>query len=384
VTRFAILAFAVVPLSSAHGADLTTPGSSSTLEVHGFVSQGGILSTHNNYLVDSEDGSLEFSEAAINFTMPLSDRLRVGMQLFARDLGPIGDYKVLFDWYYLDYRFEDWLGIRAGRVKLPFGLYNDTSDVDAARTPILLPQSIYPTRNRDFLLAQTGVELYGYLDLWGAGALDYRLNAGTIFLDVEQQPASPISVLELTIPYVVGGRLFWELPVEGLKLGGSVQALRLDTTLLAAMDPMPVEVEIPAVLWIASLEYAAHEALFAAEYSRWHVDVESSNAMLFPPSSTVSERTYAMASYRVRPWFQPGAYYSLYYPNVDQRKGRQAKQHDAALTLRFDLGPSWILKLEGHYMHGTADLSEPLNDNTPKAELEPDWGLFLVKTTAYF
>ena len=55
-----------------------------------------------------------------------------------------------------DYRFKDWLGIRAGRVKIPFGLYNDSSDVDSARVPILLPQSLYPTLNRDFLLAQTG------------------------------------------------------------------------------------------------------------------------------------------------------------------------------------------------------------------------------------
>ena len=98
----------------------------------------------------------------------------MGVQIFARDLGPIGDYGVKADWFYLDYRWRDWLGVRAGRNKIPFGLYNDASDADSARVPVLLPQSVYPTRNRDFLLAQTGVEVYGYLGLGPGGALDYR------------------------------------------------------------------------------------------------------------------------------------------------------------------------------------------------------------------
>ena len=95
-------------------------------------------------------GSFEFAEVGINFTKALSDRLRLGVQLFARDLGPIGNYDAKFDWFYLDYRLSDWLGLRAGRVKLPFGLYNEINDVDAARVPILLPQSVYSTRNRDY------------------------------------------------------------------------------------------------------------------------------------------------------------------------------------------------------------------------------------------
>ena len=41
-------------------------------------------------------------------------------------------------------------------IRLPFGLYNDINDIDAARVPILLPQSIYPATSRDYLLAQTG------------------------------------------------------------------------------------------------------------------------------------------------------------------------------------------------------------------------------------
>jgi len=352
-----------------------------TVELHGFASQGFLFTTDNNYLADTERGSFEFSEAGLNVTRQLTERLRTGLQLFARDLGPRGDYKAKFDWYYLDYQWKDWLGVRAGRLKLPFGLYNDTADVDAVHSVALLPQSVYPARNRDFLLAQTGFELYGYYDLGSAGALDYRAYAGTIFLETESTPGNPIQVVDLTIPYVFGGRLLWEAPIESLRVGASAQRLRLESNLLA---PGPVEIAIPATLWVASVEYTPGDMLFAAEYSQWHVGVESSDPMTFPETTTVSRRAYGMFAYRPRPWMQPGAYYSVYYPDIDETTGRDTRQHDAAATLRFDINNHWILKLEGHYMRGTAALDSRLNDDQPKSELVNHWALFIAKTTAYF
>ena len=123
------------------------------VEIHGFVSQGFIASSGSNYLADSKQGSFEFSEVGINFSKQLTDRMRVGMQLFTHDLGPLGNYRTRFDWFYLDYRFWDWFGVRAGRTKLPFGLYNESSDIDAARVPVLLPSQFiqYPIVNSCYL-----------------------------------------------------------------------------------------------------------------------------------------------------------------------------------------------------------------------------------------
>jgi hypothetical protein len=352
-------------------------------EVHGFASQGFLLTSDNNYLAKSERGSFEFSEAGINFTKPLGEKLRTGIQLFSRDLGPTGDYRIKLDWFYLDYRWRDWLGLRAGRVKLPFGLYNDTSDVDAAHSSALLPQSMYPAQNRDYLLAQTGVELYGYVDLKSGGALDYRAYAGTIFLDPTTTPGSMVEVLELTIPYVVGGRLMWEPPVEALRVGASAQALRLEGDLLLP-GPMPLSFEIPGVLWAASVEYAPDDMLFAAEYSQWHLGLESSDPMTYPEQTTVSRRGYFLWAYRVRPWLQPGAYVSVLYPDSEVDTGRDARQLDAALTTRFDINEHWLVKVELHGMRGTAALDSSLNDGRDTAGLVNQWGMLVVKTTAYF
>jgi hypothetical protein len=369
------------------------------VDIHAFVSQGFILSTGNEYLAKSKRGSFEFTEAGINLTRSLGENLRVGVQLFTRDLGPIGNYQARFDWFELDYHFFDWLGIRAGRTKLPFGLYNETSDIDAARVPVLLPQSVYPTANRDYLLAQTGVELYGYVQLGALGAFDYRLYGGTLYLDLGDTTSNRLA--SYTVPYLVGGRAMWVTPLPGLQMGGTVQALRLDGVYapMGANDRVladlgrrrlippgyigPVSFQLPIFLWLASVEYNVGELSLASEYGRTWADTDIEEPARTSAAAVTSESFYVMGSYRVAPWFDPGAYYSLLFPNMEDRRGRDAYQQDVALTLRFDLTQNWILKAEAHAMHGTAGLDMTLN-GAPKDELQKDWAVFLLKTTAYF
>jgi hypothetical protein len=351
------------------------------LQIHGFASQGFLITAYNNYLAHSRSGSFEIAEAGVNVTSQPLDNLRLGVQFFARDLGPIGNYSMKLDWFYLDYRLADWLGIRAGRTKIPFGLYNEVNDIDVARVPILLPQSTYPITSRDFLLAQTGAEIYGRIPMSVAGTLDYRFYTGTIFIDLPAAtPGSTFQTTSIQIPYVVGGRLLWETPLEGLRTGASVQALRLDSTFVgpAGMG----SVYINAILWVASLEYARDDLLLAAEYGRWHVQRGGSDPMF--ASDTASERAHAMASYRFATWFYPGIYYSLLYNNADIRTGRAAQQHDWAFTLRVDINENLVAKLEWHYVHGTGGLSSTLNDNVPLSMLAENWGIFIAKLTGYF
>ncbi|HEX2730557.1 MAG TPA: hypothetical protein VHM70_03095 [Polyangiaceae bacterium] len=370
-------------------------------EFHGFASQGYIKSIGNNYLAKSKDaGSFEFSEVGLNFTKNLSEELRTGAQLFAHDLGPLGNFRPQFDWFYIDYHPRDWFGIRAGRIKVPFGLYNELNDVDVARQPILLPQSIYQADHREFLFAQTGGEIYGDVPLGPVGDLEYRLYGGTLSSDIEGNPPAPgVTVSNVNVPYIVGGRAMWDTPIDGLRSGVSLQSMRFDsdyglapellTTLQALMlvpatvtSPFPVKFHVTR--WVGSLAYNAHDWDLSAEYSRWLGGFDSPIPALLP-SHVVNERYYAMASYRVNSWFVPGAYYSAFYPNKEERHGRQNYQHDLAISLRYDLTTNWLLKLEGHLMRGTAALENRiLNEGVEPKDLKANWGVFLLKTTAYF
>lgn len=396
----ALVFFTIVGLASgrAHAEE-----EHASLQVHGFVSQGYLKSTRNNYLGQSArpQGSFDFTEVGINFTQPLGDKLRIGLQVFARDLGPLGNYTPQLDWYYVDYRFFDWLGLRVGKTKLPWGLYNEANDVDAGRVPILLPQSLYPVANRESLFAQTGGELYGDVPLGAAGSLEYRVYGGTIFVNTAE---SSDALKGFEVPYEGGGRLMWRPPWDGLQLGGSAQLVRFDFDYAPTAEQreqydtaglLPpdfngtISASLDAKLWVASVEYQREGLLLAAEYSRTHA--RYSTGLRAPVAKIVNEGGYAMASYQVASWFTPGLYYSAFFPDIHDGaqpgvplRGRASYQHDIAATLRYDLTTNWLVKLEGHYMHGTAGLSSALNDDRPLGVLAKDWGLFLVKTTGYF
>jgi predicted porin len=196
----------------------------------------------------------------------------------------------------------------------------------------------------------------------------------------------------------------WRPPLEGLQVGASAQALRLDFEFtptpeqqaayeMAGQLPADyagvITAKIPVQLWVASVEYQREHLALAAEYTRWYVKYETN--LLLPQTKIVKEGGYLMASYQVTPWFTPGVYYSALFPNTNAKypagadqHPRSSFQHDVAATLRYDITANWLVKLEGHYMHGTAGLSSALNQMQPLDSLEKDWGVLLVKTTGYF
>ena len=205
---------------------------------------------------------------------------------------------------------------------------------------------MYPVSNSDFLLAQTGGELYGNVPLGAAGTLEYRLYGGTVFYDTADATSTATNV---TVPYIVGGRLMWQTPIEGLQAGGSVQKLRLDgdvnlpaalvtaltmTGGLPANFANPLPIKIPALLGVASLEYNAHNLLLASEYSRWRVSLESPVPMFSTPN-TQSERFYVMFAYHVTRWFYA---WTLLFVVVRQRR-RDRSGKNTAVACRPDHRP---------------------------------------------
>ena len=115
-------------------------------QVHSFFSQGFAYSNDNNYLtMNTSQGSAAMTDGGINISTRLTDKFRVGAQVYDRNIGQLGHWRPEVDWAYADYKFADWFGLRGGKVKTPLGLYNDTQDQDFLRVFALLPQSVYPT-----------------------------------------------------------------------------------------------------------------------------------------------------------------------------------------------------------------------------------------------
>jgi hypothetical protein len=376
----------------------------SELQIHGFVSQGGFVSTANDYIGNSSRGSLEFFEAGINFAMEPADQLRVGLQLVFRNVGVLSEAVPRVDWALIDYRWTPWFGMRGGLIKMPLGLYNEYIDIDSTRTAILLPQSVYPVRNRDALIAHTGFAIYGNIEIGGAGDIDYQAWLGTLTI--------PSSALELTnarlastdTKYIAGGQIYWRPPLEGLRVGATYLRASIDFNIVldaglvaqaVAMEYLPPghdgKLRIthdPTSFWVGSAEYIVGDWLFAAEYSRWLKHEKSTLPILVPTRDEDAERFYAMATYRVSRYFELGLYYAVSHADVNDRDGEenprftepiQGYQRDLAASFRFDVNEYWLWKLEAHYIDGVAELQSTVNLN-PKRH----WGLFLLKTTVLF
>jgi hypothetical protein len=343
-------------------------------------------------------------EAGLNVTAQLTDRLRAGIQLFTRNVGEFDDPPLL-DWGYLDYQWKPYLGLRAGVIKMPYGLYNEYADIDAARVPILLPQSLYPLRDRSALLSQTGFAVYGDVDLGSAGELDYQAWFGTLSIPENALIlGSGASFDGIDTEYVTGGQVFWSPPVDGLRAGFSYLRLSIDfriqldaattaAVIAAGLAPADYDGKLlitqgPASFWVASAEYTRGDWLFQAEYSNWLKHQEASIPALSPTIDNTAERFYALATRRFDRHFEAGVYYSVYHADIDDRSGDDrtvypesyyAYQRDAAATLRIDINDHWMWKLEAHFIDGVADV---LTLDT--ADRERYWGLFLAKTTVTF
>ena len=151
------------------------------VQVHGFISQGYVYTSGNNWLSlnSNGSGSAAYTDMGLNMSSPITDKLHVGAQVYDRNLGQLGQYHPTLDWAYADYRFTSWFGVRGGKVKTVLGLYNDTQDLDFLHTFALLPQSIYPTDLRDVNIAHTGADIYGDIRLKdNLGTLSYTAFVG--------------------------------------------------------------------------------------------------------------------------------------------------------------------------------------------------------------
>ena len=365
--------------------------------VHGFASQGFLASTANNYLNDSKGGDFAFTEIGVNAYFPLSRHLGLGAQAFTRDLGPLGNYDLELGWAFLDWAPDPRLGLRLGAFKLPYGLYNETADVDAVRTSILLPQGIYNLQYRDFQRNSTGAAAYGVIPT-PLGPLDYEVHFGWTFLEPDGSIARTLddfgggawSVESVDPIPGVGTALKWDVPGTALRAGLTYQRY-LDGTMSFRIAPfarVPGGDETSEWTFdrvdmdVVSLEFAPGLWTFAAEYGQWNGLLQ--NAQF--PIPVHDERYYVQAARVLRTNLEASAYYSVYHPDRGDRSGERtsppdgAYQDDLALSLRLDLTQRWIAKIEVHDVRGTASLATSLNPDG----MERHWRYLATKLSVAF
>ncbi len=382
--------------SAAHSFDMDD------ITIHGFASTGYMVSSDNNFLLPSKDGSFEFNEVGINFTTSVAENIRVGLQFYSFDLGDIGNNNVKLDWAFLDYQWKDALGIRLGKIKTPLGLYNDVQDYDMLRTSILLPQGVFYYKYfRETVISCQGTDIYGNISLNKAGNLRYDMFVGTLNIDDDGGMSKYLSsesrnYKSAKVDYIAGGRIKWNTPLNGLLLSATYAHVDMTYNTVLSTAPVDIKMELPDMHnYFFSAEYNFGDLTAAAEYQRRKGDMTVTQDMSqigLPNPEPTEDYTYVESwfgqlSYRFTDWFEAGAYYSVYYDDANDRKGNSLEpnyrgwQKDTALSMRFDITDFWLIKLEAHFMDGIALC---LYKDNPEGYGDQNWTLFAIKTTFNF
>jgi hypothetical protein len=326
------------------------------IQIHGFATQGLLFSSANNYLtMKSSDGSLAWTDGAVSLIDSLSSNLRVGIQLHMYQLGELGGPNIQVDWASGDYKINDRLGFRGGKVKTVLGLFNDSQDIDSLHLWILLPQSMYPADNKSFNLSHLGGEAYGSLPLGErAGMLQYNGYAGECDLDLTGGYVKIAADDGLIFTKAPGGKIYggdvrWTTPVRRLTIGTSAHSQAVDGTAPNGGQHI--------ARFSTTSEYAQFEKgkfYFAGEYQRAPVSVILTIGPAVIPLPLDQRAWYVMGSYQFSERLQFGSYYSHFVYAAQNTSLPANYSKDWVVTGRWNFNSYFYAKLEGHFLDGTA------------------------------
>jgi hypothetical protein len=368
------------------------------VDFHGFISQGYLYSSKYNYLAgETTQGSDQFTEMGVNASWNPLPRTRIAVQGFDYDVGNVGQYDPFLDYALVEYTANDEVGLRAGRIRRPSGIYNSIQDIDLARTYVLLPQGMYDARWRDWSASLDGGELFGNIPLKKAGSLSYEAYAGFVNMSdnggvarYAENAYAPFNVTSMDSTATFGAQLWYNTPLDGLRFGASF-AYMSDFGFSGTKPIMPgvngnVHVVGNVPFQQYSAEYVWNKWTFQAEYYTYdltgysHTDIPAFSVQNALGKVSDNPQTwYVAASRRINKLLEVGTYYTQFqdrsYASPDNH------QNDAALSLRFDLKDWWIFKVEGHYITGTGLLRD--NQQNPVRN-DDGWFMLAVKTTFSF
>ncbi|HEX5228829.1 MAG TPA: hypothetical protein VFW44_14015 [Bryobacteraceae bacterium] len=326
-------------------------------QFHGFATEGFTYSNDNNYLgVNTSSGSFDWTEAALNANEQLNDNFRIGAQVHLTKLGEFGRWGPTFDWALIDYQIKPWAGLRAGKVKIRWGLYNDTQDADPGYLWSLLPEPMYAADWRATDLSQYGGELYGRFHLPGrTGELGYSAYYGYFYYASNDGNMEGFRELGYYFSKIPGGitpgfDLRWKTPLKGLTLGGSLMLYNAHGSLIDNGT-----FRQPLTFWPAYYgQYEFGKFFASAQYMKLvqYTDVSLHGAA--PVSSLTDNRAwFAMAGYHVTNQLQLGVYWarniiaSAPHPSEPGNYFR-----DWVVSGRYDFNSFLYAKVEGHFIDG--------------------------------
>jgi hypothetical protein len=371
-------------------------------QVHGYVAQGFVLSSGNNFFGTSTDGSLDYYEAGLNAEVQVRSNLLFAAQGAIRAAGVTDTGRPRLDYALMDYRFLPGInaganldvdaGIRIGKVKNTVGFFNETRDVIFTRPSILLPSVYGDNQNqRDLVFAAPGVQLYGNLD-WGNH--EFSL-VGTASSNRGVSQAEDRLLVSLSVPFSLRIEDSWNAQIMDSIDGGrwqlGVSAFYGRFILTATVPTVPPEGlygTIGVGLDVLSARYNGEKLSITAEYAlNPNKDAITLGGATLQNSDIIADTGYVQADYRLTSQWGVMARFDAAFLDRNDRNGRayaaanpgadpaSRYSYDFTVGVHWRYGEHWGVWGEYHLIDGTQNV-QPLQN--PGRQLADHWSMLML------
>ncbi|THB68111.1 MAG: hypothetical protein D6B27_03270 [Gammaproteobacteria bacterium] len=393
------------------------------VHVHGFLSQGYILSSGNEYIDESDSGgSFDFTQAGVNFLYRPHKRVILFSQLLSRNFGDAysNEKDISLDYLFASINVyssaEHVFDVRLGRIKNAYGLLNNIRDIPFTHVGILSDQSLYNEYDR-------------YLALYGDGILfDYKyktrigqFNVLTELARLSDSKKDMFATEEYLLPYIedVDEILTKSLQFIYTSSDGSIKLAYSNNifddrkTEIRNMPKAlsPLSSSLPSLIThldvnqmdyaenhILSMKYSQSSYSIMAEYMKRKIESEYSafglSSILPDPvalpsvkQELKSESYYLQGAYRFNFELEGFVGYHSSSRTIDGEKINYIPYDDYRKEIV--VGVDWefienlMLKGEVHFVNGTYEILREPGVNS-EGDIERKWKIFLLQLSYKF
>ena len=363
------------------------------VSVHGFGGWGyGQTDNENQHFLGGwdSDGNADYFNFSLNVRVELSDNITGYLQPAFENIN--GNSEANVDYVFAEWYLSDVLTIRAGKIKAPIMLLNEVHDVGTVRPFFLLPIGIYGDSTAENYQGAglTGVFSLGFESDW---QLSYDLFGGftDIYEEINKQREGGNEVYRWTVDKMLGGRLFVQPPIDGLRFGVSGYTGNNQTNITTRGRNIQFDDgDVYAVG--GSIEYLTDRWELRSEYLFLEKDEPTAYDDEYNATETALGRYktyYAEAAYRITEHWQLAARYEV----LDYTDGFKIESPDYpfkeskefTLGLNYWVRPNLVVKCSATFIQGNnnvhpeADAAYWQTEDKNDLEEETVLGLFGVQ-----
>ena len=309
----------------------------SKLSIHGYVSQAYAVSEDHQILGIPTGGTTDYRDLALQFRYDQDRKNTFVLQLRQERLGesPRQRDDVELDWAFYQRNVSDRLILKAGRIPLPLGIFNEAGG-PATTSPFFRPPAEFYERR---YTSKTLEGVLGSLSLGAPAGWSFDIDGyfGQWKVDYGNEGQ------ESDARNAWGAQVWANTPLEGVRAGAGAYRCDVQPPYGAEADYLMLHASVEADLdrWRLASEYLSGNLDQWGRYRAWYAQA----------GLQVSRRVSVHAR---------GAIARIEAP-VNDHTVRATLSKDLGLAVNYAIHPSIVFKLEGHTNEGLLREDMPQN-----------------------